>query len=65
MEVWGVAQPRSCLQEILSLHTEMLVSPNAINEAAQSLYEYCSNHRLKLPEILSCQAEARHLALTT
>jgi len=29
------------------------------------LYEYCSNSRLKLPDILSCQAEARRLALTT
>jgi len=30
-----------------------------------SLYEYYSNSRLKLPDILSCQAEARRLALTT
>jgi len=29
------------------------------------LYEYFSNSRLKLPDILSCQAEARRLALTT
>ena len=29
------------------------------------MYEYCSNSRLKLPDILSCQAEARRLALTT
>jgi len=28
------------------------------------LYEYCSNSRLKLPDILSCQVEAS-LALTT
>ena len=34
MEVWGVAKRRSCLRGILSLHTEMLVSPNATNEAA-------------------------------
>ena len=43
----------------------MLVSPNATNEAAWSLYEYWSNSRLKLPDILSCQTEARRLALTT
>jgi len=29
-----VPTPRSCLRGILSLHTEMLVSPNATNEAA-------------------------------
>jgi len=34
VEVWGIAQRRRCLQVILSLHTEMLVSPNATNEAA-------------------------------
>ena len=50
---------------MLSLHAAMLVSPNATNEAAQSLYEYWFNSQLKLPEILSCQAEARRLALTT
>jgi len=63
MEVWGVAQRRSCLRRMLSLHAEMLVSPNATNEAAWLLYEYCSNSQL--PDILSCQAEARRLALTT
>jgi len=65
MEVWGVAQRRSCLRRMLSLHAEMLVSPNATNEAAWLLYEYWSNSRLKLPDIFSCQAEARRLALTT
>jgi len=34
MEVWGVAQRRSCLRGMLLLHAEMLVSPNATNEAA-------------------------------
>ena len=34
VEVWGVAQRRRCLRGILSLHAEMLVSPNATNEAA-------------------------------
>jgi len=34
VEVWGVAQHRSCLRGMLSLHAEMLVSPNATNEAA-------------------------------
>jgi len=34
IEVWGVAQHRGCLQGMLSLHTETLVSQNAINEAA-------------------------------
>jgi len=29
------------------------------------LYEYCSNSRIKLPDILSYQAEARRLALTS
>jgi len=29
MEIWGVAQRRSCLRGMLSLHAEMLVSPNA------------------------------------
>ena len=29
------------------------------------MYEYCSNSRLKLPDILSRRAEARRLALTT
>jgi len=33
VEVWGVAQRRRCLRVILSLHAEMLVSPNATNEA--------------------------------
>jgi len=51
MEVWGVAQHRSCLRGMLSLHAEMLVSPNATNEAAWSLYEYCSKSRLKLLDI--------------
>ena len=52
-------------EEWLSLHAEMLVSPNATNEAASSLYEYWFSSRLKLPDTLSCQAEARRLALTT
>jgi len=65
LEVWGVAQLRGCLRGMLSLHVEMLVSPNATKEAAKSLYEYCSNSRLKLLDILSCQAEARRLALTS
>ena len=34
VEVWGVAQRRRCLRGMLSLHAEMLVSPNATNEAA-------------------------------
>ena len=34
VEVWGVAQRRRCLRGILSLHTEMVVSPNATKEAA-------------------------------
>jgi len=34
VEVWGFAQRRSCLQGILSLHAEMLVSPNTTKEAA-------------------------------
>jgi len=34
VEVWGVAQRRRCLLGMLSLHAEMLVSPNATNEAA-------------------------------
>jgi len=34
MEVWGVAQRRRCLRGMLSLHAEMLVSPNSTNEAA-------------------------------
>jgi len=33
VEVWGVAQRRRCLQGMLSLHAEMLVSLNAIDEA--------------------------------
>jgi len=49
---------------MLSLHAEMLVFPNATNETAL-LYEYCSYSRPKLPDILSCQAEARRLALTS
>jgi len=47
------------------LHVELLVLPNATNnEAAYSLYEHLSNSLLKLPDILSCQAETRRLALT-
>jgi len=34
IEVWGVTQRRRCLRGMLSLHAEMLVSPNAANEAA-------------------------------
>jgi len=34
VEVWGVAQRRRCLRGMLSLHAEMLVSPNATNQAA-------------------------------
>jgi len=34
VEVWGVPQRRRCLRAILSLHAEMLVTPNATNEAA-------------------------------
>jgi len=34
VEVWGVAQRRRCLRGMLSLNAEMLVSPNATNEAA-------------------------------
>ena len=34
VEAWGVAQRRSCLRGMLSLHAEMLVSPNATNETA-------------------------------
>ena len=34
VEVWGVAQRRRCLRGMLSLHGEMLVSPNTTNEAA-------------------------------
>jgi len=34
IEVWGVAQRRGCLRGMLSLHAEMLVSPNATNDAA-------------------------------
>jgi len=34
MEIWSVAQRRSCLRGMLSLHAEMLVSPNATKEAA-------------------------------
>ena len=46
------------------MHVELLVSPNATNnEAAQSLYEYCSDSRV-VPDISSCQAAARRLALT-
>ena len=33
VEVWGVAQRRRCLRGMLSLHAEMLVSPNNTNEA--------------------------------
>ena len=65
VEVWGVAQRRRCLRGTLWLHAEILVSPNATNEAAESLYKYFSNFRLKPPDILSCQAEARRLALAT
>jgi len=57
MKAWLVAQRRRCLRWMLSLHAEMLVSPNATNEAAY-LYEYCSYSRLKLPDILSCQGDA-------
>jgi len=60
-----VTQHRGCLRGMLSVHAEMLVSPNATNEAAYSLYEYCSNSRLKLPDISSCEAKARRLALTS
>jgi len=34
VEVWGVAQRRGCLRGMLSLHAEMLVSPNATNNEA-------------------------------
>jgi len=34
VEVWGVAQRRRCLRGMLSLNAEILVSPNATNEAA-------------------------------
>jgi len=34
VEVLGVAQRRGCLRGMLSLHAEILVSPNATNEAA-------------------------------
>jgi len=33
VEVWGFAQRRGCLRGILSLHGEMLVSPNATEAA--------------------------------
>jgi len=33
VEVWGVTQRRSCQRGMLPLHAEMLVSPNATNEA--------------------------------
>ena len=66
VEVWGVGQRRGCLWGMLSLHVELLISPNATNsKAAWWLYEYCSKSRLKLPNILSCEAEARRLALAT
>ena len=51
MEVLGVAQRSGCLRGMLSLCVEMLISPNSTNEAAYSLYEYCSNSRLELPDI--------------
>jgi len=34
VEVWGIAQRRECLRGMLSLHAEMLDSPNATNDAA-------------------------------
>ena len=55
-EVWGVAQHRGCLRGMLSLHTEMLVSPG-FSTVLRCWFLYCSNFRLKLPDILSFQVE--------